>query len=59
MNQPLPGWLEKIWKENDPLLEGEMHYDMNYGVIKISDSSLIVIQLKNNYGQVLEEVKIQ
>mgnify|MGYP001031164523 FL=1 len=59
LNKPLPGWLEKIWKETDPLLEGKMHYNMNYGVIKISDSSLIVIQLKNNYGQVLEEVKIQ
>ena len=59
LNKPLPGWLERIWKETDPLLEGEIHYDMNYGVVKLIDSSLIVLQIKNEFGQILEEVKIQ
>ena len=59
LNKPLPGWLERIWKETDPLLEGEIHYNMNYGVIKIESSGVISVELKGKEGEILQKASLK
>ena len=59
LNKPLPGWLETIWKETDPLILGTMHYDMNYGVIRIESSGVISVELKGKEGEILQKASLK
>ena len=59
LNKPLPGWLKKIWKETDPLLLGVMHYNINYGVIRIEASGVINIELKGKEGEILQKASLK
>lgn len=59
LNKPLPGWLGRIWDETDPLLQGTMHYDMNYGVITIEESGAISIELKGKEGEILQKASLK
>ena len=59
LNKPLPGWLKKIWKETDPLLLGVMHYNINYGVIRIEASGVINIELKGEEGEILQKASLK
>ena len=57
LNKPLPKLLYAVWNETDPLLQGKMHYNMNYGLIEIS-SKTIKMFVKDEKGKVLETVQI-
>ena len=57
LNKPLPKWLYAVWNETDSLLQGKMHYIMNYGLIEISFKTINIF-LKDNKGKVLETVQI-
>ena len=59
LNKPLPGWLETIWKETDPLILGTMHYNMNYGVIRIESSGVISVELKGKEGEILQKASLK
>jgi len=57
LNKPMPKWLVSVWNETDPLLLGKMHYDMNYGLISITSSGVVNIDLKDEKGNILEAVE--
>lgn len=59
LNKPLPGWLERIWEETDPLLLGTMHYNINYGVIRIESSGVISVELKGKEGEILQKASLE
>ena len=59
LNKPLPGWLERIWEETDPLLLGTMHYNINYGVIRIESSGVISVELKGKEGEILQKASLK
>ena len=59
LNRPLPKWLATLWdstkKETDEFLLGEMFYQTNYGIIKLSKDKKITIQLKDEDANILNE----
>ena len=62
LNKPLPKWLATLWdstkKETDEFLLGEMFYQANYGIIKLSKDKKITIQLKDEDANILSETFI-
>ena len=59
LNKPLPVWLATIWKETYPLILGTMHYNMNYGVIRIESSGVISVELKGKEGEILQKASLK
>lgn len=56
LNKPLPRWVVAVWNETDPLLLGKMHYNMNFGLIKIYPKR-IKMYIKDEKGKILEEAE--
>ena len=42
-------------KETDEALTGEMHYEINYGIIRFQSDNSISVELKNESGKILEK----
>ncbi|MBK49455.1 MAG: phosphatase [Chloroflexi bacterium] len=56
LNKPLPRLVAAVWNETDPLLLGKMHYNMNYGLIKINSRNIKMF-LKDEKGIILEKAE--
>jgi len=59
LNKPLPRWISSAMdlfeKETDEALTGEMHYEINYGIIRFQSDNSISVELKNESGKILEK----